>query len=168
MRLGRCGGRRPVGETQKRPHSALVQQLVEGRHSAIASDLRRRSNSGARAGRGSGPERTHGTTLDRFAGKEHAVASGRPAAAVHIQPTGGLRRCQRRRADGAGAAAGWLRPDLRARGNARGDASGACARTLGSDHCGLLDAAFQWARRAQAIAGQGTRPALHRGLRQRR
>ena len=91
MRSERCGGGEAVGETQKRPFQLSFNSSLKGRFPKFTGDLGWWIGTGARAGRAFAHERTRGPALERFApGQEYPIASSRPAAAIDIQPIGGV------------------------------------------------------------------------------
>jgi hypothetical protein len=99
MGLGRCGGGAAAGEREEQPFQLSFngRLKVDFQRSRVTSDgglllvreLDERLGFGALA---------HRTALGRPPREEHPVAADRPRAAIGIQPTGGLRGCQRRRA----------------------------------------------------------------------
>src|ERR1035437_1717952 len=76
----------------------MFQRISEGGFPRVTGDFRRGFDSGPRVGRTLGNEPTHRTALDRPTGDELPAATGGPAAAVRVQPVGGIRGCKRRRA----------------------------------------------------------------------
>src|ERR1035437_14439 len=76
----------------------MFQRISEGGFPRVTGDFRRGFDSGPRVGRTLGNEPTHRTALDRPTGDELPAATGGPAAAVRVQPVGGVRGWKRSRA----------------------------------------------------------------------